>query len=579
MATFSLSPSIEVKEIDQTTFIPGAATSIGAFSGAFSWGPVHEVVNVASVGQLISRFSKPTDQNYEHFFSASSFLDYSNNLNIVRCKQTGMLNANSGGDSDVLIYNSNVYSTSTSFGGSPGATGFAAKYPGQIGNSLKVAYCLACTPEQFESWDYSEYFDSAPGTSEYADDRNSSNDEIHLIIIDEDGQFTGTPNTVLERFAFLSLASDAVDDIGGGLYIKTVLEEQSQYVYLMDNDALLEIANAGSRSDLTPVFFDTNTSPAHDYSESYSLTAGADGALPTRGEREDGFAFFKDTENITINLLIGGPSPIDTLENATSFCDYLTKTIAETRHDCVAFVSPPLGGEYASVNQTDIDNVVAFLDGLDSTSFGFADTNPLKIYDRYNNAYRWIPASGSMAGLCAYTDEVADAWWSPAGLNRGILKNVIQVGYNPNKTDRDNLYRKRGNPIVEFPGQGVVLYGDKTLLSRPSAFSRINVRRLFNVLEKSISEASRYVLFDFNDEFKRSQFISMVEPFLRTVKGRRGIYEYRIVCDETNNTPEVIDRDEFVADIFIAPARSINFVRLNFIGSKTDGIVFREVGE
>ena len=580
MATFSLSPSVEIKEIDQTTIVPGVASAIGAFAGAFSWGPVHEIMTINDESQLISTFSKPTELNYEHFFSAASFLSYSNNLKVVRAKQTGMTNANSSATEDFVLYNVDDYNSLAETGGvSPLATGFCSRFPGVIGNSITVSYCLACDAGDFSTWQYSNYFNEEPNTSSYASLRGSAYDEIHIIVIDTNGKITGVPGSILERFEFLSIASDAKTDAGGSLYFKDVLAEQSKYILFLSNDADLETANAGDVVEDTPVYYNREAgSPTVNPSSTYSLSKGADGALPTVAQRIEAVDFFKDEENVDVNLLIGGPTPTDSLEDMRLYCNYLTQNIAESRHDSVAFVSPPTGGTYTSVNQSNTNNVQAFLDVLNSTSFGVADTNPIKVYDKYNDTYRWIPANGSIAGLCAHTDEVADAWWSPAGFNRGILKNVVRVGYNPNKSARDDLYKKRGNPIVEFPGQGIVLYGDKTLLSRPSAFDRINVRRLFNILEKSIATAARYMLFEFNDEFTRAQFVNMVEPFLRNVKGRRGIYDFKVICNSTNNPQDVVDRNEFVGDIYVKPARSINNIRLSFIATRT-GVNFEEIVE
>lgn len=578
MSTFSLSPSVEIREIDQTTIVPGVSTSVGAFAGAFSWGPVHEMITINDETQLIKRFAKPTDQNYEYFFSASSFLSYSNNLKVVRCEQTGMANANSSGSDDLLIRNRDQYnSLDGTYGGSPEATGFSAKYPGVIGNSISVSYCLACDAQRYTQWEYAEFFNTEPGTSQYAADRGSQYDEIHVIVIDTNGKVSGIPGTVLETFEYLSIASDAKAENGRSLYIRDVLAEQSEYIYFLNNDANLDGANAGDSVDVTPVFFNREEgSPVVDPDMTYALTKGEDGALPTVAERNLAYDMFKNPETVDVNLIIAGPSPTTTLDDIDSYCNYLIQSISASRHDSVTFVSPPTSGTYSAVGQTDVNNVVSFLDELNSSSFGVADTNPIRIYDKYNDKYRWIPANGSIAGLCARTDDVADAWWSPAGLNRGGLNDVVKVAYNPTKADRDLLYKKRGNPIVEYIGQGTFLFGDKTLLSRPSAFDRINVRRLFNVLEKSIATAARFHLFEFNDEFSRSQFVNMVEPYLRNVKGRRGIYDFKVVCDESNNPSDVIDREEFIGDIYISPARSINFLRLNFIATRT-GVDFSEI--
>ena len=252
--------------------------------------------------------------------------------------------------------------------------------------------------------------------------------------------------------------------------------------------------------------------------------------------------------------------------------------LCESRKDCVGFLSPfraSCVNVASSITQT--ANVVDGFNTIPSSSYMVFDSGYKYMYDKYNDVYRFVPLNGDMAGLCANTDKVADPWFSPAGFNRGYVRSAIKLAYNPKNSERDQLYRARINPVVNFPGQGVLLFGDKTAQTKPSAFDRINVRRLFLVLEKAISIASKYQLFEFNDEFTRAQFRNMVEPFLRDVQGRRGIFDFKVVCDASNNTGEVIDRNEFIGDIYIKPARSINFITLNFIATRT-GVAFSEVG-
>ena len=260
--------------------------------------------------------------------------------------------------------------------------------------------------------------------------------------------------------------------------------------------------------------------------------------------------------------------------------EYVINNVAEIRKDCLVFVSPQnisTGEVIVGSGDTAVDDLNAYRNELPSTSYAVLDSGYKYQYDRYNDKYRYIPLNGDIAGLCARTDNTNDPWWSPGGLNRGQIKNVVRLAVNPSKTDRDNLYKNGVNPVVSFPGQGVVLFGDKTLLSRPSAFDRINVRRLFIVLEKAIATAAKFQLFEFNDSFTRAQFKALVEPFLRDVQGRRGVIDFRVKCDDTNNTGEIIDRNEFVADIFIKPNRSINFITLNFIAARSS-VSFEEIG-
>jgi phage tail sheath protein FI len=302
---------------------------------------------------------------------------------------------------------------------------------------------------------------------------------------------------------------------------------------------------------------------------SNSLVSGVDDYALTAGEIKDGIDRFKDTETVDLNLFICGKADATKAGNALDMCT--------DRKDAVAFVSPELSDVVNVANEvTQTSNVKTYFDALTSTSYGMFDSGYKYTYDKYNDTYRWIPLNGDMAGLCARTDLVADAWYSPGGFNRGQIRGVVKLAYNPQKANRDILYRARINPICSFPGQGTVLYGDKTAQAKPSAFDRINVRRLFIVIEKAISTASKFQLFEFNDEFTRAGFRNMVEPFLRDVQGRRGITDFLVVCDESNNPGSVVDRNEFVADIFVKPARSINFISLNFIATKT-GVAFSEV--
>jgi hypothetical protein len=428
-------------------------------------------------------------------------------------------------------------------------------------------------------WEYYFQFSNAPSTSDDVSAAGGSNDELHIVVVDEDGGITGTAGTILETFEGLSQASDAKNSTGGSNYYVDVIYSDSKYIYWMDHEATL--ANAGSAK--TGQTFD-NTFTQTITTIATSLTSGVDGSsafTPTNGELATAFDRFNDTENVDINLLIAGPSQTsadatgDTL--ATKVID-----IAEQRKDCVAFISPARD-DVVSKSGSDVSdpikqtvNVKAFADGLASSSYAVIDSGYKYMYDKYNDVYRYVPLCGDIAGLCARTDNVADAWFSPGGFNRGQIRGAVKLAFNPNQTQRDELYKARVNPVVTFPGQGTVLFGDKTAQAKPSAFDRINVRRLFIVLEKAIATAAKFQLFEFNDEFTRAQFRNLVEPFLRDVQGRRGITDFSVVCDDTNNTGEVIDRNEFRADIFIKPARSINFIQLNFIATRT-GVAFSEV--
>jgi hypothetical protein len=418
-------------------------------------------------------------------------------------------------------------------------------------------------------WGFFNLFDSAPGTSEYVAQRNNlgedTNDELHVVVIDEDGEITGEKRSVLERFSNLSRATDAKTLEGSTNYYKTVINNQSEWVWWANDRSGAASATAVNVSS------STNEDPLY-----LSFTQGGgegDESTISVGALQSAADFFKDPEKVDISIIMQGKARGGT--NGTLLANYLIDNIAERRLDCVVTISP----ERADVVNNRIDplnDVDAFRNTLRSSSYGIMDSGYKYMYDKYNDVFRHVPLNGDIAGLMVRTDNTREPWYSPAGFNRGEIKNIVRLAYNPDQEDRDVLYRSDINPVVKFKNQGNILFGDKTLLGKPSAFSRINVRRLFIVLEKAISTAAKFTLFELNDEFTRAQFVSMVEPFLRTVQGRRGITDFRVVCDETNNTPDIIDRNEFVGDIYIKPARSINFIRLNFVAVRT-GVEFEEV--
>ena len=448
---------------------------------------------------------------------------------------------------------------------------WAAKYPGALGNSIKVSMVDSQT---YTGWDYEDEFDGAPGTSTYATSVGGTNDELHIILIDEDGLWTGTKGSILEKFAFVSKANDAKKPDGTNNYYKQVINANSRYVYWMDHTTDLATTSGGTGAGVDW----GQTAANNDFKDlsvvvNNSLSGGADDLSPSDGELSTAYAIFANDELYDISLIPLGKA-------STTVATFVINNVAEVRKDCVVFVSPQnvsTGDVIVGSGSTPVSQIIAYRDVLPSTSYAVLDSGYKYQYDRYNDTYRYVPLNGDVAGLCARTDYTNDAWWSPGGLNRGQVKNVVKLAVNPGKTERDNLYKKGVNPVVTFPGEGTVLFGDKTLLAKPSAFDRINVRRLFIVLEKAIATAAKYQLFEFNDTFTRAQFKNLVEPFLRDVQGRRGIVDYRVKCDDSNNTGEVIDRNEFVADIFIKPNRSINFISLNFVAARSS-VSFEEIG-
>lgn len=563
---FFLSPGVNVSEIDLTTIVPAVGTTEGAFAGAFQWGPMNSVVSIGNEVELVNTFGKPDANTFRSFFSCANFLSYARNLRVVRAaSNTTAKNAVANGASGLLIQNRDDYELNCFDLSSANTYGmFAARYPGSLGNSIKVSLWASSNATAYADWTYDAEFNSAPGTSAYVSNVNGANDEMHIIVVDELGKFSGIANTVLEKFPYLSKASDATNDDGSSNYYVNVINDRSRYVYIL-NHALNASGVANTTTWGLPASNTTYAQGLNEYTA--SLNNGANG-LPTDGDLELAYDKFANAEEIDISLVITGA-------HSQTVSEYILENIAESRKDCVAFISPDFDDCVNNAGD-EVTDITAKRNLYNSSSYGVMDNNWKYQFDKYNNVYRWVPLNGDIAGLCVRTDFERDPWYSPAGFNRGQIKNVVKLAWNATKGNRDDLYKNGINPVVSFPGEGVVLYGDKTMLAKPSAFDRINVRRLFIVLEKAIARAAKYSLFEFNDEFTRAQFVALVEPFLRDVQGRRGIYDFRVVCDTTNNTPEVIDRNEFIGDIYVKPARSINFINLNFVAVRT-GVAFEEI--
>lgn len=560
---FQLSPGVLVTEKDLTSIVPAVATTAGGFAGAFQWGPVDQVVTVDSENNLVDRFGKPNDTTFKSFFTAANFLSYGNNLQVIRVVNQGTAkNAKANLSATAVLIKNEDHYNATYADGSATVGEWAAKYPGTLGNSIKVSYADGVA--YANSWAYASLFDGAPGTSDYIAAQGGAFDEMHIVVIDNTGAWTGTAGTVLEKFPFVSKAADAKKSDGTSTYYKNVINDQSKYVWWMDHPLTSQVANVNWGQ----------TGPSVTYANmsagiTVTLSGGISADEPTDGNVNSALSTFINDDLYDVSLI-----PLGAASNVV--INYAIGSVAEVRRDCIVFCSPEMNS-VVNNSGSEATSITNFRNNLTSSSYGVMDSGWKYQYDRYNDVYRWVPLNGDTAGAVVRTDFVADPWFSPAGFNRGQIKNVVRLAYSPRTADRDTLYKKGVNPVVTFPGQGTVLYGDKTLLAKPSAFDRINVRRLFIVLEKAIATAARYQLFEFNDQFTRAQFRNLVEPFLRDVQGRRGIYDFKVVCDETNNTGEVIDRNEFVADIYVKPARSINFIQLNFIATRT-GISFDEVG-
>ena len=635
---FQVSPGVLVQEKDLTRVIPAVSTSTGAIAIQANKGPLDEIVSVSSEQELVTQFGKPDSVNFEAWLSAANFLAYSNALRVVRVQNSSVSNATESG-STFVVKNTTDYQDNYA-DGSASVGLWAARTAGAWGNNLIIETCPSATvyeetskttvndagtavgdtvvtvssatgisagdivnfgdeyeyrvlsistndltvirkdePQYFGAsdssglhatitngaavrrrWRYYDLFAKAPGTSPFAQAQGGSGDELHIIVVDEDGGITGTKGSVLEKYDAVSKASDAKTPQGDTNYYPDVIYNKSSYIYWMDhNSSGSNWGTAASGLTFTAV---TAVSAV-------SLSNGADGSAATTGQKLIAYNKFADAETVDVGLIIAGPGDATHVDNCI--------TIAENRKDAVAFASPERSDVVnIADSNTQVNNVLGFFNPIRSSSYVVFDSGYKYQYDRYNDVYRYVPLNGDTAGLAARTDLVADAWYSPAGLNRGNVRGAVKLAFNPTQTQRDDLYRARVNPVATFPGSGTVLFGDKTGLSAPSAFDRINVRRLFITLEKAIATASKFQLFEFNDEFTRANFRNIVEPFLREVQGRKGITDFLVVCDESNNTGDVIDRNEFIAEIFVKPARSINFITLQFIATRT-GVSFDEV--
>jgi len=635
--TSNQSPAVIVAEFDLTGVIAAAAISGGAIVGEFNWGPVDHIKTISTETKLNAMFGIPTDTNYLDWFSAKNFLEYSQNLKIVRVVEESARNATAltGGE---FIPNESTYVDQ--FENATNTVGtIAAKYPGDLGNSIKVEIADSYTYTGLDQntvvitdagtgyltaddhdavvtfsapaigtaaegtlivvddivtgiaitdsgtgyttldlvtlvvtipapdgagdtatatiglWAYKNQFLTSPGTSEPVATNGGSNDELHIIVIDEDGLFTTQQGAILERYAFVSKAAGVKKDDGTSIYYKNVLRDQSAYVYWMAHPTDGTNWGDGAVTDFT----------SQSILEQCSLISGADGETVTNDERMPGWNMFKNKELVDVGLLVAGAA-----DNALK--NYIIQSVAEFRRDCVALSSPLYADVVLNVGD-EVEDCLITRNVLTSSSYSIMDCNWKYQFDVHNDTFRWLPCNPDIAGICAKVDYDRDPWWSPAGYNRGHLKNVVKLAWNPDKTDRDELYANGINPVNVFAGEGAILFGDKTMLTKSSAFDRINVRRLFIVLEKSISDAAKYMLFEFNDPATRLKFKLMVEPFLRQVQGGRGIDDFLVVCDESNNTPQVIQTNSFVGDIYVKPNYSINFIHLNFIATPT-GITF-----
>lgn len=632
MAINLISPGIKITEQDQVATIPAGGATVGAVVGMYRWGPVEQATLVVSETDLVAKFGQPNATNVVDFLTGSNYLSYASALYVSRANTTGLLNAtaeattgsgNTG--AGLLIKNEDVHEN-TYVDGSGNVGPWAARYAGALGNSLKVSTCPSAAAWEStltgtftvaaaattvvgtgsaanteitvgdilviggrsikvasvtnathltletahltgatgatvtRRWEYFDSFDLAPGTSTYAASKGGANDEMHIAVVDEDGVISGTAETLLEKFPAVSKGSDAKGEQGGNNFYRDVVNNGSKWVYWMDKDA------AGTNWNTTVVgkTFTAVTAP-----KNYSLAGGADGSAPTDGQKILAFDVFKNKATVKIDLIPMGKASATVINTVIA-------DIAEKRKDCVVVFSPEEADCVNNVGDETVDTN-AFADTVTRSTYAFMDANWKYQYDKYNDTYVWVPCNADTAGCMARTDNEAAPWFSPAGFARGRILNVTKLAWNPNEAERDLLYKNAVNPIFSQPGRGVVLFGDKTFTTKTGSFSRINVRRLFITIQRSIGTFAEDVLFEQNDAASRSLFLNTVEPFLRSVQAQRGMTDFRIICDETNNPDDVVNANEFVADIYVRPIASINFIQLNFV-SVRGAAAFAELG-
>lgn len=637
MAVNLISPGIKITEADLVSSVPATGATVGGAVGDFRWGPIEDPVLVSNESELAAQFGAPNSNNIVDFLSAANFMSYSGAQYIVRVANSSVAKnstseATTGGGSaglGILIKNDAVYEASHSTGQSDVGP-WAGKHAGALGNSLKVSACATSAAWQstltgtwtvaagstvvtgtggaanteltvgdvvvlsgrsikvasitnanaivlasahltgasaatsvVRKWEFSDSFDSAPGTSTSASLKGASGDELHVAVIDEDGLFTGTPGTVLEKYSLLSKGSDARGNQGGTNYYKNVINDSSKYIRWMDHDGLG--LNWGSALVVggTPTAYTSVPKPAN-----YSLAGGADGA-PSDGDKITGYLLYANKESINLSIIAMGVATATVINRVIA-------DVAEFRKDVMVTFSP-LRANVINNAGSEATSVSAFADTVTRSTFAVMDCNWKYQYDKYNDTYVWVPVNADVAGCLARVDGEKAPWFSPAGYAQGRILNAVKLAWNPNQTERDILYKNAVNPVITQPGRGTVLFGDKTFTLKTGSFSRINVRRLFIQLESSIGALAGDLLFEQNDDATRAGFVNTVEPYLRSVQAQRGITQFAVVCNETNNPEDVVNANAFVADMYVRPIASINFIQLNFV-SVAGAAAFAAIG-
>jgi len=615
-------------------------SNVGAFAGPFAKGPMRTPVLVNTEAELVSIFGLPTDSNAEYWWSVSNFLEYGGVCYVVRVgAEASMRNAAEGtavfcANTDDYLADVSGYSTgflartAGTWGNSLGVAVIdsgadylltydtALDTPPTVGATVTlstgtgICYSIDTVNKQIgyikltgttpvvndtiedgatdpvitavQDWyDQQIAFGTVlwsriaprPTTSAFVAGFGGSLDAMNLVVYDATGGITGQRYSVLETYVGLSKAKGATNAQGDVIYFVDALTNRSNYIYATST---VSVISAGTLNNSKTVLGSTTYTAAFKYltSTAATLAGGVDGLTSTLGEEEAGYDKFDHPENYKINYLLMGPGR-SSVDDTVTKANYII-SIAISRADCIAFVSPPRISVLDITNTTTItDNIIAFANRITSTSYAVLDSGYKQMYDRFADVYRYVPLNPDIAGLMVYTARVAEAWYSPAGVSRGQIRNVERLAYNPKKSQRDQLYVKRVNPVISVGGQGTYLAGDRTALGEVSAFDRINVRALFLILEATISGPAAEMMFQFNNDTNRALFRNLVDPFLREVKAKQGITDYLVVCDTTNNTPEVEDRQEFIADIYVKPSRSINYVTLNFVATRS-GVSFAE---
>jgi len=620
MAISLISPGVKITEQDLVSSSQAVSTTAGAIAGQFRWGPINDPTLITSETELAVQFGKPNATNVVDFLSAANYLGYSSPLFVVRAANTALnatAEATTGSGTSgtgLLIANDDAYLNAASFDNGP----WAARYAGDLGNSLKVSLCPSSAAWQStpaggvavtagstsvtgtnttftteltvgdvlvingrsikvasiasntaltlaeahltgsantgftRRWEYFSEFDSAPGTSTGAGASGASNDELHVVVVDQDGLITGVAGTVLEKYGYLSKASNAKAESGGTNYYKNAINDRSNYVWWTDHDTLgsnwgNEFITSGSAVTYSAIAKPRN----------YSLAGGSDGNAITDGDRSTAYGLLANKQEVPVSIIIAGQSTATVINR-------ITADVAEVRKDVIVAISPTRASVVNNAG-SEAGSIATWADTVTRSTYVVADSGWKYQYDKYNDTYVYVPLNADTAGCIARNDTSREPWLSPAGFTNGRVQNLVRLAFNPNQAERDTLYKYAINPVFTQVGRGTVLFGDKTFTLKNTSMNRVNVRKLFIELQKTIGSAADNVLFDQNDATTRAGFVNLIVPYLRSVQARRGITAFRVVCDERNNPEDVVNANEFVCDIFVQPIRSVNFIQLNFV--------------